>query len=144
MDSRPGQYSTASLRPRFFTSGHPAKRQRICLLYYRGKLPTSYTVYQPERHSETTLGLWRATKGATSWQLATGRNSKPGFSWATAAVEQIAHRDLVGLPVQIIQREAAHEFVDGVRDWEMKQHLIVSGGRSLNEALTQAPEAQGG
>jgi hypothetical protein len=55
-----------------------------------------------------------------------------------AAVEQLAHRALVGLPVGYIQTEAAHSFIDGVRDREVKQHLLLGGDRSLNEALNQA------
>jgi hypothetical protein len=55
-----------------------------------------------------------------------------------AAVEQLAHRTLVGQPLDFIQREAAHTFVDGVRDREVKQHLLMDSDRSLNEALIQA------
>jgi hypothetical protein len=32
-----------------------------------------------------------------------------------AAVEQLAYRAVVGLPVGYIQTEAAHAFIDGVR-----------------------------
>ena len=42
-----------------------------------------------------------------------------------AAVEQLAHRALVGLPVTFIQTEAAHTFIDGIRDRELKQHLLM-------------------
>jgi hypothetical protein len=42
-----------------------------------------------------------------------------------AAVEQLAHWALVGLPVDLIQREAAHIFIDGVRDRDVKQHLLI-------------------
>jgi hypothetical protein len=35
---------------------------------------------------------------------------------STAAVEQFAHRALVELPADFIQKEAAHAFIDGVRD----------------------------
>jgi hypothetical protein len=55
-----------------------------------------------------------------------------------AAVEQLAHRPLVGLPVAFIQTEAAHFFIDGLRDRELKQHLLMGGDRTLNEALNQA------
>jgi hypothetical protein len=54
-----------------------------------------------------------------------------------AATEQLTQRVLAGLPVDFIQREAAHEFIDGMRDWEVKQHLLMGGDRSLNEALNQ-------
>jgi hypothetical protein len=33
-----------------------------------------------------------------------------------AAVEQLAHRALVGLPADHIQTEAAYAFIDGIRD----------------------------
>jgi hypothetical protein len=55
-----------------------------------------------------------------------------------AAVEQLVHRAFVGLPVAFIQAEAAHSFIDGVRDREVKQHLLMGGDRTLNEALNQA------
>jgi hypothetical protein len=55
-----------------------------------------------------------------------------------AAVEQLAHRALVGLPVAFIQTEAANSFIDGVRDRELKQDLLMGGDRTLNEALNQA------
>jgi hypothetical protein len=52
-----------------------------------------------------------------------------------ATVEQLAHRTLVGLPVGQIQTEAAHAFINGKRDREVKQHLLMGGDRTLNEAL---------
>jgi hypothetical protein len=55
-----------------------------------------------------------------------------------AAVEQLVHRALVRLPVGFIQREAAHAFIDGVWDRKVKQHLLMGGDRTLNEALNQA------
>ena len=55
-----------------------------------------------------------------------------------AAVEQLAHRAFVELPVAFIRTEAAHSFIDGVRDRELKQHLLIGGDRTLNEALNQA------
>jgi hypothetical protein len=54
-----------------------------------------------------------------------------------AAVEQLAHRALVGFPVGHIQTEAAHSFIDGIRDREVKQNLLMGGDRTLNEALNQ-------
>jgi hypothetical protein len=55
-----------------------------------------------------------------------------------AAVEQLAHQALVGLPKGHIETEAAHAFIDGIRDREMKQHLLLGGACTLNEALNQA------
>jgi hypothetical protein len=39
------------------------------------------------------------------------------------------------LPVDFIQREATHAFINGVRDRELKQHILMGGNKSLNEAL---------
>ena len=44
-----------------------------------------------------------------------------------AAVEQLAHRAFVGLPVAFIQIQAAHSFIDGVGDWEVKQPFATTG-----------------
>jgi hypothetical protein len=54
------------------------------------------------------------------------------------AVEQLAHRALVGLPADHIQTEAAHAFIEGIRDREVKQYLLMGGDGTLNEALSQA------
>jgi hypothetical protein len=59
-----------------------------------------------------------------------------------AAVEQLAHRALVELPVGHIQTEAVHAFINGIRDREVKQHLLMSGDRTLNEALNQASKLE--
>jgi len=56
----------------------------------------------------------------------------------TAAVEQVAHQALVGLPVAFIQTETAHSFFDGLRNRELKQRLLMVGDRTLNAALNQA------
>jgi hypothetical protein len=37
--------------------------------------------------------------------------------------------------VDFIQRKAAHAFIDGVRDRELKQHFLMGSDRSLNQAL---------
>jgi hypothetical protein len=55
-----------------------------------------------------------------------------------AAVEQLAHRAFVGLPEGHIQTEAAQAFIDGIRDREVKQYLLMGGDRTLNEALNRA------
>jgi hypothetical protein len=47
----------------------------------------------------------------------------------------LGHQALVGLLQHYIQREAAYAFVVGVKDWEMKQQLLMGGDRMLNEAL---------
>jgi hypothetical protein len=55
-----------------------------------------------------------------------------------AAVEQLSHHALVGLPEGHIQTEAAHAFIDGIRSREVKQHLLMGGACTLVEALNQA------
>jgi hypothetical protein len=50
-------------------------------------------------------------------RVQTGGETLKGFA---AAVEQLAHRALVGLPVDHIQTEAAHAFIYGIRDREVK------------------------
>jgi hypothetical protein len=49
----------------------------------------------------------------------------------------LGHRALVGLPVDFIQKEVAHAFVDELRDLELKQRFLMGGDRSLKEALNQ-------
>jgi hypothetical protein len=47
------------------------------------------------------------------------------------AVEQLAHRALVGLPLDFIQREAAHAVIHGVKYRELKHHLIMGSDEAL-------------
>jgi hypothetical protein len=54
-----------------------------------------------------------------------------------AAVEQLAHRAIFGLPVTFIQSEASHA-VDGLWDRGVKQHLSLGCDQTLNDALNQA------
>lgn len=56
--------------------------------------------------------------------------------------EKLAHRGLVWLPVEFIQRQSPFAFVDGVRDREAKWHLLVGSDRSLNKAFNQVPELE--
>jgi hypothetical protein len=67
--------------------------------------------------------------------LQTGGETLQEFA---AAVEQLVHRSFVGLPEAHIQTEAAHAFIDGIRDREVKQYLLMGGDRTLNEALNRA------
>ena len=55
-----------------------------------------------------------------------------------AALEQLAHRASVGLQVTFIQTEVANFFIDGIRDSEVKQSLLLGGDCHLNDALDQA------
>jgi hypothetical protein len=50
----------------------------------------------------------------------------------------LAHRAFVGLPEGHIQTEAAHAFIDGIRDREVKQQLLLGGTCTLNDALNRA------
>jgi hypothetical protein len=52
-----------------------------------------------------------------------------------AAIKHLAHWALVRLLVDFVQREAAHAFIDGVRDQEVKQYLLMDSDRSLNQAI---------
>jgi hypothetical protein len=50
----------------------------------------------------------------------------------------LTHWALVILPVEFIQKEASHAFIDRVRDRELKQHLLMGGDRLLIKALNEA------
>jgi hypothetical protein len=49
----------------------------------------------------------------------------------------LAHQALVRLPEDFIQRQV-YTSVNGLKDWDMKQHLLMGSERSFNEALNQA------
>ena len=53
-------------------------------------------------------------------------------------MEQLAHRALVGLPVAFFQTRAAHAYIDGMGDRELKQLLLKAADRIINEGLYQA------
>jgi hypothetical protein len=68
---------------------------------------------------------------------------------ATIQDIEVSRRDLVartrraggnsaGANADHIQTEAAHAFIDGMRDREVKQFLLLDGACKLNEALNQA------
>jgi hypothetical protein len=48
------------------------------------------------------------------------------------AVQQLTYRALVWLPVDFIQTEAAHAFIDGVWVREVKHHLLMGNDQTLN------------
>jgi len=55
-----------------------------------------------------------------------------------AAVEPLANRALVGLSAAFAQTESTQSFMHGIRDREVKQHLLLEDDRTLNEAFNQA------
>jgi ribosomal protein L34E len=57
---------------------------------------------------------------------------------ASEARTRRAGGNSAGANADHIQTEAAHAFIDGIRDGEVKQHLLLGGDRTLNEALNQA------
>jgi hypothetical protein len=57
-------------------------------------------------------------------------------------VEQLVHRALVRLPKGLIKRLEACVFVNGVKDLNVKQHLIMGCEGSLVKPLT-CPEVRG-
>jgi predicted unusual protein kinase regulating ubiquinone biosynthesis (AarF/ABC1/UbiB family) len=48
----------------------------------------------------------------------------------TAAVMQLAHQLPVRLPENLIQREETHTYVNGMKDQDMKQRLLIGSKRS--------------
>jgi hypothetical protein len=85
-----------------------------------------------DRFGDHQLAAYRSHLKA---RMQTGGETLQEFA---AAVEQLAHQALVGLPADHIQTEAAHTFIDGIRDREVKQHLLLGGDYTLNEALNHA------
>lgn len=51
-------------------------------------------------------------------------------------IEQLTHRAHIGLPEYYIRKEAAHCFINGIRDRDMKQQLLMGGERTLSKALS--------
>jgi hypothetical protein len=56
----------------------------------------------------------------------------------SAAFTQLDHWSLVRSPKNSVQRQAVHAFIDGVKNWEMKQQHLIDSYRLHNEALNQA------
>jgi hypothetical protein len=78
-------------------------------------------------------GPYRDQQLAAAYRLqlkARNRLSNESLQVFAAAVEQMAHRTYVGLCVDFIQREAAHAFVDGVRENWRSTSLRAATGRS--------------
>jgi hypothetical protein len=51
------------------------------------------------------------------------------------AVQQLTHREFVGLSVVNIYAEATSAFINEILDQEVEQHFLVRGDRTLNKAL---------
>jgi hypothetical protein len=47
------------------------------------------------------------------------------------SLKQFAHWALVSLPQHLVQMEAAYAFVDGIRNTEVKQKLLIGSARML-------------
>jgi hypothetical protein len=123
-------------------SGRPERRPLIFSVPCGARLPVFYS--GPAEASYNIIGALRDRFGYC--QLAAAYRSQLKARVQTsgeilqefaAAVEQLAHQAL-GLSVSFIQTEAAQAFIDGVRDREVKQHLLMGGDRTLNEELKQA------
>jgi hypothetical protein len=54
-----------------------------------------------------------------------------------AAIEQLIHQPLAGLPEDFIHSKTVHAFINGVKNHKLKQNLLTGGERSLNEPLNQ-------
>jgi hypothetical protein len=110
----------------------------------RARLLTFYSVPAEESYEDIVgalqdrFGDHQLAAAYRSYLKARVQTSGETLQEFAAAIERLAHRALVGLPVGYIQTEAAHAFIDGIRDREVKQHLLMGGGRTLNEALNHA------
>jgi hypothetical protein len=76
--------------------------------------------------------------GTTSWQRPGHKADGPSEWRGSASHHGTTAADapeIAGLSVVYIQAEATSAFKDEIRDQEEKQHLLVRGGRTLNEGL---------
>jgi hypothetical protein len=58
--------------------------------------------------------------------------------------EQLAYQAFVGLPENFIQEGTAYAFIDGVKEQEMKHHLLKDDKRSVKEFLSHSPNLEAG
>jgi hypothetical protein len=108
MDPRPEQYSAASSMPSLVTTiGSPGSRPRTCSPYCRDKQPTSYSVPAGAAYEDIVAAL-KGSYGDQQLAAAYGAQLKAKVQLIgktlqefAAAVEQLAHRVLVGLPVDL-------------------------------------------
>jgi hypothetical protein len=123
--------------------GRRDRRPLIFSVSCRVRLPIIYTVpaeasYDIVESLQDRFGDHQLAAAYRSQFKARVQMSGKTLQKFAAAVERLAQRALVGLPVGFIQTEAAHAFIDGVRDREVKQHLLMGGDDTLNGALNQA------
>jgi hypothetical protein len=60
-------------------------------------------------------------------------------AWLEIPCKLLAHCALVRLPHYFTRREAAHAFIDKIRDREVKYPLLICDERTLDEALRARP-----
>lgn len=126
-------------------SRHPARIPCIYLQNWRDNLPTSYIMSQLEQQINIVANLeshYRDHQLLPTYQSQlTSRiqlNSKSLQEFA-AAIKQLALQTLVRLPVDFIEWTVTHTFIDIVRVWELKQHILMCRNRLLNDALVTRP-----
>jgi len=95
-------------------------------------------VFQSDRQAKSSWGsegsLRRLPTGGGVPVSAEGQGPLQEFA---ATVQHVEHRALFWLSVQFIKRKAAYAFMDGVRNGEIKQHVLMGDSGFLNEALNQ-------
>jgi hypothetical protein len=84
-----------------------------------------------------------AVTGTTIFQQHTNHKARTQVSGESlrefaVSVRQLTHQACLGLFEDFIQREA----FDGLKDWEVNQHLPMGGKRSLSEALNETPNLE--
>lgn len=57
----------------------------------------------------------------------------------STVIDHLAHHAHIDLPKQNINREAIRAFVDGVRDREIRCHLLVAHKKSFSESFPSGP-----
>lgn len=63
------------------------------------------------------------------------QKTKKTLQECASVIKQLAQQALIGLPPQFIYKEAAHTFVDGLRDSDIKRYLLPGTARIINNAL---------
>jgi hypothetical protein len=103
-------------------------RNLLFLTVLQGQAPNILQTEPTEATYDGIVGAPRDTFG--DHQLAAAywvRMSDVTLYEFAAALEQLANRALIVLPVSFIQKEGAYIFIDGIRDWQVKQNLSMKG-----------------